>query len=164
MSIEHIADIFGIEPSSVYDFMESAYGNSISSDFIEALSARVETAAGWIADPRKMQQTKLVPYDHGPRIYFLFRQLTVVYIGQTTALASRIQNHTKDKDFDAIAYFDCPEEYLTIIEEFNISYHKPPMNGVWRAPLTLLALIIEALPPKSISNQGAGFIRSGAKP
>lgn len=62
-------------------------------------------------------------------IYFLIDKDLVVYVGQSHNIKHRMIQHNKEKVFDNIYYFECPESELNELEakyigEFNPSYNK----------------------------------------
>lgn len=63
-------------------------------------------------------------------IYMLIKKEEVVYIGQSKNIKKRIPNHY-DKDFDAIAFAECPKDFLDEIEETMIKRYKPILNIVF---------------------------------
>jgi hypothetical protein len=72
-------------------------------------------------------------------VYFLLRAGTVVYVGQSNSIHSRISQHRTDKEFDRVLYMPVPAEELDIVEDRFISALKPPYNrrGIGFGPLTL---------------------------
>ena len=67
-------------------------------------------------------------YQSGSCIYFLCKKQKVVYIGQSTKLFSRLEDHVTKKDFDDVFFFHCPENQLSEIENALITYLKPKYN------------------------------------
>ena len=62
-------------------------------------------------------------------IYFLFKQNTVVYIGQSVHLHRRIGDHMRSgKLFDGFSYIPCSQEYLDILESIYIHAFQPKYN------------------------------------
>jgi hypothetical protein len=61
-------------------------------------------------------------------IYFLFRKGELVYVGQSTDIMQRIQQHRTDKVFDSFAYKQCDRRSLNEIEANTIAYYKPEYN------------------------------------
>ena len=76
-------------------------------------------------------------------VYFLLRQKTVVYVGQSTCIPARIKNHKTDKtkNFDAYNYilFDGDDEALSGLEAIYIAHFRPEYN-VMRPMLPLYSL------------------------
>jgi hypothetical protein len=68
-----------------------------------------------------------VPRYDNVGVYFLCRGNTVVYVGQSVSVASRIQTHT-DKDFDTAYYLSVPEEDLNKVEASFIEILQPEYN------------------------------------
>lgn len=72
-----------------------------------------------------------IPYpDHC--VYFLYKNNRVVYVGQSTAGLSRLQDHRTRKghikDFDAYSYIACTKEELDELEAFHIRRLQPKYN------------------------------------
>jgi len=70
-------------------------------------------------------------------IYFLVRDMTLMYIGQSVNVAARIATHAsisprtneQDKDFNKVFYLQWPADDLDRIEGALIRALKPPLNG-----------------------------------
>lgn len=65
-----------------------------------------------------------------PCVYFLVRDREVVYVGQTISLASRLESHRKDKQFDEVFYLPTPREELLQVESGFIKALDPELNKV----------------------------------
>lgn len=70
-------------------------------------------------------------FDITPCIYFLCRDKKVVYVGKTTMLPIRVNNHVMqmNKIFDEVCFLEVEEEILretekSFIEHFNPEYNK----------------------------------------
>lgn len=63
-----------------------------------------------------------------PCVYFLVNNMTVVYVGQTINLMSRIGSHLETKTFDDVLYINCPKSKLSMVEIFYIKYLSPKYN------------------------------------
>jgi hypothetical protein len=61
-------------------------------------------------------------------VYFLIKDESVVYVGQSTNIAQRIANHKATKDFDTFTYIQCKPENLNTIEAMYIDRLKPKYN------------------------------------
>jgi molybdopterin converting factor small subunit len=61
-------------------------------------------------------------------IYFLIKDESVVYVGQSINIAQRIANHKTTKDFDTFTYIQCKPENLNTIEAMYIDRLKPKYN------------------------------------
>lgn len=63
-------------------------------------------------------------------IYFLLKNKTIIYIGQSTNLLSRINDHTEEgKDFDRVLYYEVNSNSdLTILETIFIKRFQPILN------------------------------------
>ncbi|OGW44465.1 MAG: hypothetical protein A2Y66_01860 [Nitrospirae bacterium RBG_13_41_22] len=75
-------------------------------------------------------------------IYFLFQDLEIVYIGQTTNFAGRIKQHQKEKDFDSVAILSIYKGYLDIAEMINILEYNPKLNVQKWGPRSYLRHIL----------------------
>lgn len=67
-------------------------------------------------------------------VYFLLAGFEVVYVGQTTTLASRIATHLKEKagEFDRVLYMFVPTPNLVQVETQFIRALNPRLNWVGR--------------------------------
>ncbi len=70
---------------------------------------------------------RLVEVSQMSGIYFLCQGDTIVYVGQSINVASRIKQHG-NKEFDRALCLPCPEEELNRVEAAFISLLKPPLN------------------------------------
>jgi hypothetical protein len=61
-------------------------------------------------------------------VYFLIKNETVVYVGQSTNIFQRVGDHESKKDFDTFTYIECAKEDLNIMETKYIVKFKPPLN------------------------------------
>ncbi len=65
-------------------------------------------------------------------VYFLYDDHVLVYIGQISALMSRISTHKKDKGFNKIVYISVGKDELNMVEGINIYHYKPKYNlAIW---------------------------------
>jgi hypothetical protein len=62
-------------------------------------------------------------------IYFLRKSGSIVYIGQSVNVYSRVAQHRNTKDFDAVDFMPCDKSKLNEIEGFLIRLIMPPQNG-----------------------------------
>lgn len=62
-------------------------------------------------------------------IYFLWKNKSIVYVGQSTAIASRVGQHAQSKDFDFYSFVPCCREALDFLESYHIHRIKPVLNG-----------------------------------
>lgn len=62
-------------------------------------------------------------------VYCLMNDETVVYVGQTVNLFSRVGDHAKSKIFDRVFWFKCRAQDVDFIEKALIKYYKPPKNN-----------------------------------
>jgi hypothetical protein len=62
-------------------------------------------------------------------VYFLFRGERIVYVGQSTNVRKRVDDHVRDaKSFDKVGYIPVPESDLDRVERFWINRLKPELN------------------------------------
>lgn len=61
-------------------------------------------------------------------IYFLIRNNQIVYIGKSTTLAFRLQEHRRGKDFNRVFFIECEEDELLELEKRYIKKFAPPLN------------------------------------
>jgi hypothetical protein len=61
-------------------------------------------------------------------IYFLIKDNTIVYVGQSITGTNRIVNHKKDKDFDSYSFIPIPKELLNETEQSYIRTFMPSYN------------------------------------
>ena len=64
-------------------------------------------------------------------IYFLINGDSIVYVGQSVNVPSRVSSHYLDaaKDFNKFCYIPCNKEHLDAIESLYIHMFKPSLNG-----------------------------------
>ena len=83
-------------------------------------------------------------------VYFLIREASVVYVGQTVNLLARLGQHATAKagQFDAVLWMPCPEESLLAVERWWITHLHPSLNTVewehdsrWKAGAAPVAYI-----------------------
>lgn len=65
-----------------------------------------------------------------PCVYFLTKGISVVYVGQSTCIESRIKQHEKDKEFNHVYVIPCKEENLLNTERYWIDKLQPTYNKV----------------------------------
>jgi hypothetical protein len=61
-------------------------------------------------------------------VYFLIKDESVVYVGQSINIMNRVAEHNKSKDFDTFTYVQCKRENLNQIEAMYIQRLKPKYN------------------------------------
>lgn len=62
-------------------------------------------------------------------VYKLYKGDSVVYVGRTLQLSSRIKTHRSNKDFDRVTYVTCDtKEDMNNLEGFLIQQLNPPLN------------------------------------
>ena len=63
-------------------------------------------------------------------VYFLIRDLKVVYVGQSVDVIARVGSHRTNrvKQFDEYYFIRCPEEYMNILEAHFIAKLSPAYN------------------------------------
>lgn len=79
-----------------------------------------------------LDKLEAIPVRRKRGIYFLYRGLDLVYIGQTTHLDQRLHNHTQDKtkEFDSYKFLeingtiDLSVLEITLIKRFQPVYNK----------------------------------------
>ena len=69
------------------------------------------------------------PWDKAVGVYFLIKNKSVVYVGQSTSVYSRISTHQHIKDFDSIAWVSCEPHILDRLESLYIHTFRPLLNG-----------------------------------
>jgi len=69
------------------------------------------------------------PWDKAVGVYFLIKNKSVVYVGQSTSVYSRISTHQSTKDFDSIAWVPCENYMLDRLESLYIHTFRPALNG-----------------------------------
>jgi len=62
-------------------------------------------------------------------VYFLKKGDEIVYVGQSIAVFSRVQQHKSRKDFDSVTVLPCAPDQLNNLEGFFIRLLKPKLNG-----------------------------------
>ena len=71
---------------------------------------------------------KSLSYGDACGVYFLIKDKSIVYIGQSVNIANRVAQH-RDKDFDSVSYVSCKKSELDILESLYILAYSPPLNG-----------------------------------
>lgn len=61
-------------------------------------------------------------------VYFLIKNSTIVYVGQTTSGLARVLSHCYNKDFDSYSTIPCPPENLDEMESDYIYKFYPKYN------------------------------------
>jgi hypothetical protein len=85
------------------------------------------------------------PWEEQTGVYFLISESSVVYVGQSTNVYSRIQMHV-DKKFDRVTCIKCDKSELDKFESLYIHMLRPILNkeqpsGMKIAPISLQQLI-----------------------
>lgn len=70
-------------------------------------------------------------------VYFLVENNEVVYVGQSTDIASRIRKHQSDKFFNKVFYIECRKERLNEIENYFIISFNPEYNRTHNAVIAI---------------------------
>lgn len=70
-------------------------------------------------------------------VYFLIKDNTIVYVGQTTKGLFRVNQHIYDKDFDSYFFLECKLNELNSIETQYIIMFKPKYNKTYGNIYTL---------------------------
>ena len=63
-----------------------------------------------------------------PAVYVLFFDDMVVYVGQSIKPYSRINNHTRDKEFHSFRILHCRKERMLHWEKILINHYRPHYN------------------------------------
>jgi predicted GIY-YIG superfamily endonuclease len=86
----------------------------------------------WSKDDLIARAITAIPIDAPKRsgVYFLISQDKVVYVGQSTNVFQRIATHayTSDKEFEAFAFVNVPQDELLHVERHYIRSFKPALN------------------------------------
>jgi dTDP-4-dehydrorhamnose reductase len=85
----------------------------------------------WFIEPTKLIQTAKAYSEivnKSKFVYFLISNNEIVYVGLSDVLQSRLHKHTKDKDFDKVAWIRVKADDQKYIEAFYISTLKPKYN------------------------------------
>jgi hypothetical protein len=62
-------------------------------------------------------------------VYQLLKDGEIVYIGKTSNIHKRLASHIKNKDFNNVLLFKCPDEtYQSVLEQTLIEKYRPPLN------------------------------------
>lgn len=67
--------------------------------------------------------------DFTPSIYFLVKGESIVYIGQSTCVSARVQNHLADKEFNSVFFVNVEKQHLDVAEHHFIYLFRPELNG-----------------------------------
>lgn len=62
-------------------------------------------------------------------VYFLIKDGSVVYVGQSVDIFSRLGSHENFLSFDSYAFIECVKCQLDLIESLYIHTLSPPLNG-----------------------------------
>lgn len=85
---------------------------------------------------------KKIPIKKRVGIYFLFKNQELVYIGKSTDIFSRIEQHKKDKVFTHFSYQETPLKELNETEKDCIKYYNPKINENFATKIVEEVLII----------------------
>ena len=99
----------------------------------------------WVFDEERIKNeaSKYIPFDTLPRVYFLFDDDVLVYIGQTMKISGRITQHTAEqKTFNKVASFRVGKSELDMIEMVNIRHYHPVYNETVVTPIEYLRHIL----------------------
>lgn len=94
-------------------------------------------------------------YERCCGVYFLVENGAVVYVGQSVNVPSRVDQHRKQKKFDAYAWVRCDEAHLDALESLYIHVLRPNLNGTGdnsMAPISLERLL-SAFDPNASSDR-----------
>ena len=78
-------------------------------------------------------------------VYFLIKNNSVVYVGQSVNIFARINSHFSTKDFNSFSFIQCKKTDLDKLESLYIHYLKPPQNATYKngnkkSPLSVIQL------------------------
>ena len=63
-------------------------------------------------------------------VYFLIKDMEIVYVGQALYINSRLAEHRRDgKDFDSYYVIECSKKNVDMLESFYIHTFRPKLNG-----------------------------------
>ncbi len=81
-------------------------------------------------DPLKNQTTKVDIFEKRAGVYFLFSKKNLVYVGKTTNLYMRLNNHVRDgkKIFDSFSFVEYGRDMADLMEQYTILHHRPFRN------------------------------------
>lgn len=94
-------------------------------------------------------------------VYFLIKHSSVIYVGQSINVFSRISNHMANKDFDSYAFIQAHPSVLDALESLYIHVLRPPLNGIRNgsdgkhAPIRLDVLLGKGIHPLVIKQFGS---------
>lgn len=92
----------------------------------------------------RQQKAQVLPIKSGYYIYFLFDDSEIVYVGQTSALLSRIQTHLDlNKIFSYISIIEAQRKELTELEQFYIYAFNPKYNATKPDIITIIDTILK---------------------
>lgn len=114
--------------------MHDDKGFSVSCEYFEQLVGTAELFKDVIiqTDSIYKEASLLIPFDIGPKIYFLLNDGVIVYIGKTDSMSRRIADHLDVKIFNKVATFKINKTDLSMIEAVNIKHYAPHYNqDVW---------------------------------
>ena len=75
--------------------------------------------------------------EHKIGIYFLVRNNSVVYVGQSINILRRVEEHRRTKAFDSFAYTICDKAELNILESlYMLSFRGDKDEYCWQPPLS----------------------------
>lgn len=84
-----------------------------------------------------LEISTLIKVPKGFFIYFLFNGDSLVYIGKSTSLLTRIGTHTTDKAFDSVKYISVEKEEQDKLELALIKTFKPKYNTQKVSPINI---------------------------
>lgn len=89
-------------------------------------SAELDPQARYQLPEKKIQLT--VNFQAQSGIYFLYRGCECVYIGKSTNIRDRIEEHRKNKSFDIYSWMPVQFEVMDMMETLLIATMKPSEN------------------------------------
>ena len=98
----------------------------------------------WVFDGERIKNkaSKYIPFDTFPRVYFLFDDDVLVYIGQSMKISGRITQHVEQKTFNKVASFRVSGSELDMIKMINVRHYHPVYNKTVVTPIEYLRHIL----------------------
>lgn len=127
-TIQVLSNNTDMEPADVIDVLLNVGEQALHVDGADQIMLSYGYYSSRILRFPQAHQRQEVPIFSGGVVYFLMRGDIVVYVGMSTRLLSRINDHAANKDFDSIAYIKVDGVELAMVEDFNIEHHQPELN------------------------------------
>lgn len=98
-------------------------------DWLKANAKRFHFTDAQIISAAKPQAEHGLNYPQIWGIYFLVADGQIVYVGMSNHITRRVTQHAeRGLQFDAVAWFEAPAEYLQDIEAYYIGRIRPGLN------------------------------------